>query len=136
MDEQQEREFITLVQRTLAEQPDLAARIAPFVGGLLRGEFKQQEGEHRPTCYVVWELRLHSMSREGMVTSLRAICSEEAVARAYRKMLADEEKCVRAWVEPRWINHLYGGDDVEQTRDAVRQIESLGLTPLPERDGD
>lgn len=130
MDEQQEREFIALVQRTLADQPELAAKIAPFVGGLLSGEFVTRKGEKRPTGYVVWELRQAPASREGVVTSLRAICTEQALAGAYRKMLADEEQCLRAWVEPRWINHLYGGEDVEQTRDAVRQRAALGADPV------
>jgi len=73
-----------------------------------RDEHSEYTRPNAPSVYLVWERRIAHNSPEGAVTALRAICKEHALAREYRRILAVDEGCIKAWIEPRALDHLYG----------------------------
>jgi hypothetical protein len=57
-------------------------------------------------CWLVWSRNTRD------VVSLRAICTTNSKANLYRKVMKEDETIVEVWIEPVWLDHLFGDADV------------------------
>lgn len=68
--------------------------------------FEKDQG--KPPIWLLWIL-----STRG-ITSLRAICTSQARANAYRKGARLRDDVIRVWVEKTIADHLFGEGELEK----------------------
>jgi hypothetical protein len=73
----------------------------------LRRTPKDRPVPHKPPCWLVWSLQTSGL------TQLRAIDTSAGTAAKHAKACRyDEDRVIKAWVEQRDMNHLYGHNDI------------------------